>query len=152
MSEAITTNFVLCTCPKKAEHYCKNWDGKGNVASRAETLKTDCQENPEECKFLVEPKKRKGADWIYQAIAGSPLGKTAVATPEKEPETKTEPAKSPPKKPGKKQSLTCAECGEDATHKIDGYRPTFLCILHAEEAQAKGFKLEELKQEGENNA
>lgn len=144
-----TTNFVLCTCPKKAGYFCKNWDGKGNAASRIETLRSDCGYNPDDCEFLVEPKKRENRDWLYKTIAGTPLAKTSVATPEKEPEPKAEPQK-PPKKPAKKQSLTCTECGEEATHKIEGYKPTYLCIEHAELAQADGFKLIELKEENNN--
>lgn len=141
--------FVLCTCSKKADHLCKNWDGKGNAAARIEALRNDCGYNPDDCEFLTIPKKREGCNWLYQTIAGSPLAKTAVATPEKEPEPKAEPQK-PPKKPAKKRSLTCAECGEEATHKIEGYKPTYLCIEHAEKAQADGFKLIELKEESSN--
>ena len=142
-----TPNFILCTCPKKPEHYCKNWDGKGNAASRVEVLRSDCGYNPNDCEFLVETKKREGADWLYQTIAGTPLGKTAITTPEKEPE----PAKKEPaKKPVKKQSLTCAECGEEATHKIEGYKPTHLCALHAKAAEMHGFHPAEIPEETTN--
>lgn len=134
-----TTNFVLCICPKKAEHFCKNWDGKGNIPARIETMRVDCKNNPDECEFLVEPKKREGCDWIWQTISGSPADTAEIVQERHKVIAKT--------KPKKIQRRTCADCEEEATHKIEGYKPTYLCMKHGEAAIADGFKVVELTEE-----
>ena len=145
-----TTNFVLCTCPKKAEHFCKNWDGKGNAAGRMEALRSECGYNPDDCEFLVATKKREGADWLYQTIAGTLQAKTAVAALGKEPARKkkstTETTLEETEKVRIVSHHTCSDCGEPATHKIEGYRITYLCEDCADHAKTAGFPVKKLEE------
>ncbi len=129
-------NFVLCTCYKKEGYYCKNWDGKGNVPAVTELMKTTCQTSPDTCEFLVTPIKRTSCDWIYKTISGSPVIATEIVQEEH---------KVVVKKKAKKADLRiCVECSEAAIYKIEGYKPTYLCKLHAEVAKSDGFKVIEL--------
>ena len=136
-------NFVLCTCYKKEGCYCKNWDGKGNVPAVNDLMKTTCQANPDTCEFLVNPIKRQGCDWLYETISGSSVIATEIVQEEHKVVVKQ-------KKVKKVQSITCTECGEDATYKIEGYKPTYLCKLHAEAAKSDGFKVIEIVEEEVN--
>lgn len=74
-------NFVLCTCYKKENYYCKNWDGKGDAAHNASMVKQLCENNntdPDKCEFLVTPIPRKGLDWIWRTTSGTPQPKAEI--------------------------------------------------------------------------
>lgn len=131
--------YPVATC-KKPEHYCKAWDGKGSPKKNLLPGEI-CQNSkkPDACEFLVVPKKRDGCDWLHRTISGSP---TEVA------EIIQEGHKVLTKKKAKEiQHRICADCGEDATHKIEGYKPTYLCFAHAENAIADSFTVVELVEE-----
>lgn len=71
-------NYALCTCYKKAEHYCKNWDGKGDAAVTTNKVKEACTANetdPDTCEFLIKPTLTEGFNWVRQTTSGSPIEK-----------------------------------------------------------------------------
>lgn len=137
-----TQTYVVCPCCKMpAGYYCKAWDGKR--ASSQNLITAPCDKDPETCEYLVESKKREGCEWIWQTISSSPKPEAEAEVISK---VEAEEVKKTTKQASAKQSnLTCVECGEPATHKIKGYRPTPVCILHAEEAKADGYELEEIE-------
>ncbi len=146
MDKPKVNNFVLCTCCMKEGYYCKNWDGKGNVPAVTESVKLVCKTNktdPDTCEFLVEPIKRKGCDWIYQTISGSPTAVTEIN--EEEHKVVAKKIKEVVKR--KVSDKTCIDCSDIATHVIEGYRPTYLCKLHAEIAKADGNRVIEITEE-----
>lgn len=77
--------FVLCTCYAKEDYYCKNWDGKGNVPSTTNIVKEICKNNntdPDTCEYLVKPILRKGCEWIWKTVCGSPVATTEIVEDE----------------------------------------------------------------------
>jgi hypothetical protein len=83
---------------------------------------------------LVSTKLRTGCDWVWQTTSGSPQAKTAAAVSEEV--HKIEPA---PKQQKKQPNKKCSDCDKDATHKIEGYKPIYLCEEHARTAEGDGF-------------
>ncbi len=133
--------YPVTTC-KKPEHYCKAWDDKGSPKKNllADEICLDSRE-ADTCEFLVTTRKREDCDWLYKTIAGSPVETAEIVQEEH---------RVIAKKVKKIQHRTCADCKENATHKIEGYKPVYLCIEHAETAQADGFALVELTEEERN--
>lgn len=140
-------NFVLCTCYQKEGYYCKNWNGKGNVPKVTEAVKDICKlnkTNPDTCEFLVNPIERKGRNWIYDTIAGSPVTVTEIVEERHSVKVKERIKKVIDKKV---ESKTCVDCNDVATYMIEGYRPIYLCKLHAEIAKADGNRVIEITEE-----
>jgi hypothetical protein len=142
--------FVLCACYKKPDHFCKQWNGKGDITKVQTEVREVCTSNninPDTCEFLCTPIKREGCDWVWKTTAGALPEKAIAITLGEELEAE---AKSISQLPKKQLAKACAECGEDATHKIEGYKTTYLCGIHAEAATVDGFVTVVISEE--NNA
>ena len=160
-------NYILMNCLAKPNCFCKNWDGKEKEKAESKVRETcDFQKIKEmnkatECDFFVMGKERPELEWLWKNLVPSaeiPEGFTEIVEEPKQ-EAKIITAKPPTsrkdvnpladdlaKREKETSSRTCADCEETATHKINGYRPIYLCMFHAADAKRNGEQISEIEE------